>query len=433
MPSMKYANAYFSVKEPVVGLRLVLLLLVVVPGIVQGQSSKPDVLTAQDLLKQVSAAYAQAGNFHVEVVEESMRTNALERDWRMTYRTVIRGTGNRFRIETRSAFGSWTQVSNGTTEWIYWLDAKRYMQHPLAGTGPYRYSLYFGGNNEVMDAWETIPHLEPLAADSVHPTRLADETISLEGQAIPCYVVHAERDAEGQSEIASDRTFWIDKRIHIFRKIVMHNAGYIRDGDVHLPFHEDITESFPVFDLDTVSPDSVFQFTPPADSKLVDDVVPDEFRLPRSRAKKAATFQPHPAPELHLSDAVGKTTTLSSYRGRPVLIDLWATWCGPCLETMPALAQITEAYRGSDLAVISIDEDDDPHAPLAYLKWHQFPWTNYHDRNDLALRAFEGKAIPLVVLLDKEGTVVFEDNTGDYEVALRAALAKLIPRPTSTH
>ena len=409
-----------------------LAILLIVPTLAHSQTPQPNAPTAEDLLKRVAAAYAHPGNFHIEVIEESVTTNELERLWSRTYRTAIRGTGNRFRIEIRSPYASWIQVSDGTTESSYWVEAKRYTRHPLTDTKPSQHLMISGVNIEISNAWDTVTFLEPLAADSIHATRLTDETISLNGHNFPCYVVHAESNSQGQSEISSDRTFWIDKQTLVFRKIVMHDLNYMINGDVHIPLHWDITRTFPVFDLDTVSPDSAFLFTPPDGVKLVDRIAPDAIRnvQPASTTSRPQ-FQPHPAPDIQLTDADGKTTPLSAFQGHPVLIDLWATWCGPCLVSMPSFAKLADTYRNSGLTVLSIDEDSEPQGPLAYLKRHNFAWTNYHDKEDKLLNAFKGTGIPLVVLNDKDGNIVFEDNTGDYEQALHAALAKMFPSVVS--
>jgi hypothetical protein len=83
--------------------------------------------------------------------------------------------------------------------------------------------------------------------------------------------------------------------------------------------------------------------------------------------------------------------------------------------------------------VFSIDEDSEPQAPLDYLGRHNFTWTNYHDKGDTLLHAFNGIGIPLVVLIDKDGNVIFQDNSGDYEEDLRSSLAKLLPQVSTSH
>ena len=83
--------------------------------------------------------------------------------------------------------------------------------------------------------------------------------------------------------------------------------------------------------------------------------------------------------------------------------------------------------------MLSIDEDNESQTALDYLKRHNFAWTNYQDAEDTLLHAFRGIGIPLVVLIDQDGNVVFQDNTGDYEEGLRSALSKLFPHSGSTH
>jgi len=77
------------------------LLTILLPGVVLSQEPKPDQPDAAVLLREVAATYAHAeqANIHVEMVEESVRTNELQRDWRKRYRTMIRGSGNRFRLQ----------------------------------------------------------------------------------------------------------------------------------------------------------------------------------------------------------------------------------------------------------------------------------------------------------------------------------------------
>jgi thiol-disulfide isomerase/thioredoxin len=402
------------------------LLTLLLPGVVLTQETKPDQPEAAALLREVAANYAHAeqANIHVEMVEESVRTNELQRDWRKRYRTMIRGSGNRFRLETRAAYGSWVEVSDGKTEWIYWVNAKRYVQHPMEGTRPTRYRGIFGDNQELGYTWDIATQLESWAVDSRNAAYLREETIALEGRNFPCYVVGAQLD---NNNISSTYTFWIEKESHIFRKIVTHRNIHGLEGDpggFHVSFVEDETATFPIFDLNSVTPDSVFQFVPPAEAKLVDHLEPEWAReVPPTPARTKIS----PEPDIQLTDSTGKIVPLRSYRGKPLLIDLWATWCGPCLVSMPDFGKIADEYRDYGLVTISIDEDTEPQAPLDYVKRHGFGWTNYHDIHDAALHALQGNAIPMVVLIDKDGNVVFRDNTGDYDAALHALLTKMFP------
>jgi peroxiredoxin len=61
-----------------------------------------------------------------------------------------------------------------------------------------------------------------------------------------------------------------------------------------------------------------------------------------------------------LKDLNGRDVSLASYRGRPLLLNFWATWCGPCKEETPALIALADQYKSYDLAVLGISVDDPP-------------------------------------------------------------------------
>ncbi len=133
------------------------------------------------------------------------------------------------------------------------------------------------------------------------------------------------------------------------------------------------------------------------------------------------------APDFTLSGADGKPVTLSAYRGKPVLLDLWATWCGPCLAAMPAFNRIYTDAKDRGLTVISADEDAAPATAADYLARHHYGWTNYHDPGGKAEKALQADAIPLMILVDAQGKIVYYDIGSD-AAALRKAIAGLGPQ-----
>ncbi len=201
-----------------------LAILLMAPILAHSQTSPPSAPTAEELLKQAASAYAHPGNYHIEVMEDFVQTNELQHTWLRTYRTAIHGTGDRFRIEIRSTYATWIEVSDGRTESNYWVEAERYTRHPVTDTTPLPPQLALI-NYEISKARDTIAVLYQLATGSMHATRLADETISLNGHPLPCYVVHAEFNMKGRTDFSSDRTLWIDKQTHLFRKIVSTNSA----------------------------------------------------------------------------------------------------------------------------------------------------------------------------------------------------------------
>ncbi|MFT3684139.1 MAG: TlpA disulfide reductase family protein [Phycisphaerales bacterium] len=125
-----------------------------------------------------------------------------------------------------------------------------------------------------------------------------------------------------------------------------------------------------------------------------------------------------------LKDADGKTYTLADFKGKVVLMDFWATWCGPCKMAMPSVQKIHEAFKDKGVAVIGVDtwEREDGAGP-AYIKEKGYTYLNLVKGDDLA-KEYEINAIPTMLLLDKEGKIIrILQGFGDEE---EAELTKLI-------
>lgn len=112
------------------------------------------------------------------------------------------------------------------------------------------------------------------------------------------------------------------------------------------------------------------------------------------------------APLFSLSDGKGVIHNLKDYRGKPVIIDFWATWCGPCVKSMPALAEVYEAYK-DEVYFISISSDDNVEKMNAFVEEKKYPWTFLYAGNNHKIKSdYQAYAIPRLVLIDAEGNVV---------------------------
>ena len=103
----------------------------------------------------------------------------------------------------------------------------------------------------------------------------------------------------------------------------------------------------------------------------------------------------------------GKDFDIESLKGKVVLVDFWATWCGPCRAEHPNLQKNYDAYKDKGFEVVGISLDDDKEALTKYLEEENVQWVSLHDGADGDLAAKFGiVGIPTVMLLDKEGKLV---------------------------
>lgn len=118
---------------------------------------------------------------------------------------------------------------------------------------------------------------------------------------------------------------------------------------------------------------------------------------------------PRPAPDVSLDMLEGDTLTLSSLRGRAVLVDFWATWCKPCIEMMPTLSELQNRFgRRLRVVGVSIDEKGEEHV-RKFLDAHSARYAVAIDGGDApAWHAFAVAAIPAMFLIDTEGRIVAE-------------------------
>jgi thiol-disulfide isomerase/thioredoxin len=145
---------------------------------------------------------------------------------------------------------------------------------------------------------------------------------------------------------------------------------------------------------------------------------------------------PDPAPELKAKDLNGKELNLEAYKGKVVLLNFWATWCGPCRAEIPSLIRIQEAYKDR-LQIIGMDVDDDDEAQLrAFVKDQGI---NYPvARTSVPVRLAYGgiAALPTVFVINKDSKVVQKHvglfNPALYEIEARALLDMPVPARVET-
>jgi peroxiredoxin len=124
------------------------------------------------------------------------------------------------------------------------------------------------------------------------------------------------------------------------------------------------------------------------------------------------------APDFTQNDVNGTPVRLSSFKGKYVLIDFWASWCGPCRQENPNVVRVFNKYKGKNFTVlgVSLDKADGKAAWLAAIKNDGLTWTQVSDLkywNNLAAGLYGVQSIPQNFLIDPQGKIVAKNLRGD--------------------
>jgi peroxiredoxin len=112
-----------------------------------------------------------------------------------------------------------------------------------------------------------------------------------------------------------------------------------------------------------------------------------------------------PAPELNLTTIDGESASLSDYLGSVVLVNLWATWCPPCREEMPALQAFYEKYQSDGFVLIAIDQGETLEQVIPFVNEFELTFPVWLDTGSQAGRVFNTMNLPSSYVIDRNGRV----------------------------
>ncbi|RYU89292.1 AhpC/TSA family protein [Mucilaginibacter terrigena] len=122
------------------------------------------------------------------------------------------------------------------------------------------------------------------------------------------------------------------------------------------------------------------------------------------------------APDFSQNDVNGLPVQLSSLRGKYVLVDFWASWCGPCRQESPNKVKLYNKYKGKNFTVLGVSLDQNKASWLAAIKSDGLAWTQISDLKgwgNLAARLYDVYSIPQSFLIDPQGKIVAKGLRGD--------------------
>ena len=137
--------------------------------------------------------------------------------------------------------------------------------------------------------------------------------------------------------------------------------------------------------------------------------------------KLLAVGQPFPA--FSEKDLNGQPLALADFKGKVVLIDFWATWCGPCVAELPNVTAAYEKFHGKGFEVIGISLDKSHDSLTAFIKENKMPWPQSFDGLGKLAQQYGIQSIPATFLLDGEGKIIAKDLRGsDLDIKLAELL-----------
>jgi peroxiredoxin len=120
----------------------------------------------------------------------------------------------------------------------------------------------------------------------------------------------------------------------------------------------------------------------------------------------AATLQTGaPAPAFQLNSNAGKPLALADFRGQIVLLNFWASWCGPCRQEMPILEQLNRQYHGKGVTLLGINVEPDSAAAVDWLKATPVTFPILFDTDSKVSKLYEVAGMPNTVIIDRKGQV----------------------------
>ncbi len=139
-----------------------------------------------------------------------------------------------------------------------------------------------------------------------------------------------------------------------------------------------------------------------------------------------------PAPTFAYADKEGNTIALEDLKGKYVYIDVWATWCGPCMQEAPHYQELAEDFKGKDVVFLGVSIDDDEEAWMKYLVKKKPSSTQVYANGAWAsdiVKNYNIAGIPRFILIDKEGNVL-EASASRPSGEIRAQLEGLLSEPS---
>jgi thiol-disulfide isomerase/thioredoxin len=362
---------------------------------------------ARALLERVSATYREFSSFRFEgVMTTRSQMGTRNQSGELAFLFAAAG-GRRFRLDMHGAMLDVTRISDGDTTWTY-----------APSLGQYTREATRVDSGATLVAMTNAPPLLPyldLSRNLVSATRTGQETLEASGRAIPCDVVEAIfSPPAGVGGRLGPVELWIDR----VRGVVLRDersmtiAASTAGDSLHVTQRTD----YALARLGEALPDTLFRFAPPPGAKEA------VAQSAQSDASEESPLRGKPAPDFSLHDLAGKPRHLAALRGQVVMLDFWATWCGPCRAELPTVVKLATEYKRKGLVVWAVNVRESAALASGFMKRNHYPLDVLLDHDGGVTTSYGAVAIPTLVVIDRKGVVAAHFVGLHEEADLRAAL-----------
>jgi len=215
-------------------------------------------------------------------------------------------------------------------------------------------------------------------------------------------------------------TFDIGKTDHLLRRLT-ENASLTNKGK---PQAFTVTETVTTLSANPVLTAADFRFTPPPGVTKA-KAAAQQAQPPMHDPRLVPGAKPFP---VTAKDLQGKPLSLAQYKGKVVLMDFWATWCGPCVGEMPNVIAAYNKYHAQGFDVVGVSLDQSRPALTAFIAQNKMPWRQVFDGggwSSAVPHEYGVQAIPFGLLIGRDGQIAAVDVRGpELTAAIQKALAK---------
>ena len=139
--------------------------------------------------------------------------------------------------------------------------------------------------------------------------------------------------------------------------------------------------------------------------KLKNTIIALVFSVFAASSLASSGMEGQPAPDFALKSSTGENLRLSEYRGDVVMINFWATWCGPCRQEMPLLDALYARYQRVGFNLLGVNIDDDSRRAMQMIEELGVSFPVLFDARKEVSELYEVNAMPVTVIVDREGNV----------------------------